>query len=73
MNKLLIVLAVLAFVISPSVARAQSHEYSPLTEQTVNYKNWTLPNLTSDQTGRSAQTGRRQEAGDGCLLRAMVR
>lgn len=49
MNKLLIVLAVLAFVISPSVARAQSHEYSPLTEQTVNYKNWTLPSLTSDQ------------------------
>jgi thiol-disulfide isomerase/thioredoxin len=33
----------------PAVARAQSHEYSPLTEQTVNYKNWTLPNLTSDQ------------------------
>jgi len=49
MNKLLIVLAVLAFVISPSIARAQSHEYSPLTEQTVNYKNWTLPSLTSDQ------------------------
>ena len=49
MNKLLIVLAVLAFVISPSIARAQSHEYSPLTEQTVNYKNWTLPSLTTDQ------------------------
>jgi thiol-disulfide isomerase/thioredoxin len=49
MKKLLIVLGVLAFVISPAVARAQSHEYSPLTEQTVNYKNWTLPNLTSDQ------------------------
>ena len=49
MKKLLIVLAVLAFVVSPAVARAQSHEYSPLTEQTVNYKNWTLPNLTSDQ------------------------
>ena len=49
MKKLLIVLAVLAFVMSPAVARAQSHEYSPLTEQTVNYNNWTLPNLTSDQ------------------------
>ena len=48
MKKLLIVLGVLAFVMSPAVARAQSHEYSPLTEQTVNYKNWTLPNLTSD-------------------------
>ncbi len=49
MKKHLIFLAVLAFVISPAVARAQSHEYSPLTEQTVNYKNWTLPNLSSDQ------------------------
>ena len=50
MKKLLIVLAILAFGISPSVARAQSsHEYSPLTEQTVNYKNWSLPNLTTDK------------------------
>jgi len=49
MKKLLIFSAVLAFVIAPAVARAQSHEYSPLTEQTVNYKNWTLPSLTSDQ------------------------
>jgi thiol-disulfide isomerase/thioredoxin len=49
MKKLLIYSAVLAFVMLPTVARAQSHEYSPLTEQTVNYKNWTLPNLTSDQ------------------------
>ena len=49
MKKLLIFSAVLAFVMSPVVARAQSHEYSPLTEQTVNYKNWTLPNLTSEQ------------------------
>ena len=49
MKKLLIALGVFAFVVSPAVARAQSHEYSPLTEQTVNYKNWTLPNLTSDQ------------------------
>jgi thiol-disulfide isomerase/thioredoxin len=49
MKKLLIYSAVLAFVMLPAVVRAQSHEYSPLTEQTVNYKNWTLPNLTSDQ------------------------
>ena len=49
MKKFLIFSAVLAFVMLPAVARAQSHEYSPLTEQTVNYKNWTLPNLTSDQ------------------------
>jgi thiol-disulfide isomerase/thioredoxin len=49
MKKILIVLAFLAFILSPASARAQSHEYSPLTEQTVNYKNWTLPNLSSDQ------------------------
>ncbi|HEY0724738.1 MAG TPA: TlpA disulfide reductase family protein [Pyrinomonadaceae bacterium] len=50
MKKLVILLAVLAFVISPSIARAQAgHEYSPLTEQTVNYKNWTLPNVTTDK------------------------
>jgi thiol-disulfide isomerase/thioredoxin len=49
MKKFLIALGVFAFVISPAVVRAQSHEYSPLTELTVNYKNWTLPNLTSDQ------------------------
>src|ERR1700741_273281 len=50
MKKLLIALAVLAFVISPSVGRAQAgHEYSPLTEQTVNYKNWTLTNLVTEK------------------------
>ena len=51
MKKLIFALSVLAMVLSPSVARAQSgHEYSPLTEQTVNYKNWTLPSLTADKT-----------------------
>ncbi len=51
MKKLIFALSVLALVLSPSVARAQSgHEYSPLTEQTVNYKNWTLPSLTADKT-----------------------
>ena len=50
MKKLLIALAIFTFVVSPSVARAQTnHEYSPLTEQTVNYKNWTLPSLTVDK------------------------
>lgn len=49
MKKLLFVLSVLALAISPSVARAQ-HEYSPLTESTVNYKNWALPSLTADKT-----------------------
>ena len=51
MKKLLFALSILALAISPLVARAQSgHEYSPLTEQTVNYKNWTLPSLTAEKT-----------------------
>ena len=51
MKKLLFALSILALAISPSVARAQAgHEYSPLTETTVNYKNWTLPSLTADKT-----------------------
>ena len=50
MKKLLFVLFILALAISPLVARGQAgHEYSPLTESTVNYKNWTLPNLTTDK------------------------
>jgi len=51
MKKLLFALSILALAISPSVARAQtSHEYSPLTESTVNYKNWALPSLSADKT-----------------------
>ena len=46
MRKLSLVLSVFALVVSASIARAQGgHEYSPLVEKTVNYKNWTLPNL----------------------------
>ena len=51
MKKLLFVLGILALAISPSAARAQGgHEYSPLIESTVNYKNWTLPSLTAEKT-----------------------
>lgn len=50
MKKLLFALSVLTLVLAPSYARAQAgHEYSPLTETTVNYKNWTLPNVASDK------------------------
>jgi len=50
MKQLLIALAVLAFAVSPSTARAQAgHEYSPLAESTVNYENWTLPNIGTDK------------------------
>lgn len=48
--KKLLFLSILALSISPPIALAQEgHEYSPLVEKKVNYKNWTLPNLTSDE------------------------
>src|SRR5215216_6596979 len=48
--KKLFILSILALVISPALAMAQSgHEYAPLVETTINYKNWTLPNLTTGQ------------------------
>jgi thiol-disulfide isomerase/thioredoxin len=47
--KTLLLLAI-ALLLSPLAVNAQSaHEYSPLVEKTVNYKNWTLPNLTTDK------------------------
>ena len=48
MKKLLVL--IFGLMLSPLVALAQDgHEYSPLVEKTVNYKNWTLPNLKSDK------------------------
>jgi thiol-disulfide isomerase/thioredoxin len=48
--KKLLILSIFALLISPAIANAQArHEYSPLVERTVNYKNWTLPGLTTDQ------------------------
>jgi thiol-disulfide isomerase/thioredoxin len=50
MKKLSLVFSILALVVLGSTARAQAgHEYSPLAEKTVNYKNWTLTGLTSDK------------------------
>src|SRR4051794_22476947 len=46
MKKLLIL--IFAIMLTPLVARAQ-HEYSPLVEKTVNYKNWSLANLKTDK------------------------
>ena len=41
---------IFVFVLSPLLAFAQAgHEYSPLVEKTVNYKNWSLPELTTDK------------------------
>ena len=45
-----LLLLYLALVLSPLAANAQAgHEYSPLAEKTVNYKNWTLPNVKTDK------------------------
>src|SRR6476660_5994355 len=47
MKKFLFV-SLLALALSPLAVMAQAgHEYSPLVEKTVNYRNWSLPNLTS--------------------------
>jgi hypothetical protein len=43
MSKLFFAL-LLAFILTPLAANAQ-HEYAPIEEKTVNYKNWTLPGL----------------------------
>ena len=49
MKKFLFV-SLLALALSPLAATAQGdHEYSPLVEKTVNYRNWTLPDLKSDK------------------------
>jgi len=62
MKKLSLALSILALVVSAGVARAQAgHEYSPLVEKTVNYKNWKLPNITSakDEDLRSLMAGKK--------------
>ena len=48
MKKIFVLL--FALLLTPALSRAQAgHEYSPLVEKTVNYKNWALPNLTTDK------------------------
>ena len=57
-----LLLLYLALVLSPLAANAQAgHEYSPLAEKTVNYKNWTLPNVKTDKQDelRSLMTGKK--------------
>jgi thiol-disulfide isomerase/thioredoxin len=57
-----LLLLYLALVLSPFAANAQEgHEYSPLAEKTVNYKNWTLPNVKTDKSDelRSLMAGKK--------------
>jgi len=52
----------LALALSPFAALAQAgHEYSPLVEKTVNYKNWSLPNLQTakDEDLRTVMAGKK--------------
>lgn len=61
MKKLLFA-SIIALALSPFAALAQtSHEYSPLVEKTVNYKNWTLPNLQTaiDEDLRTLMAGKK--------------
>jgi len=49
MKKVLFI-SLLALALSPFATMAQAgHEYSPLVEKTVNYKNWSLTSLKSDK------------------------
>jgi thiol-disulfide isomerase/thioredoxin len=49
MRKLFFI-AILTLVTLPLAVYAQgNHEYSPLVEKTVNYKNWSLPNLQTEK------------------------
>lgn len=61
MRKLSLVLSLFTLVVSASIARAQSHEYSPLVEKTVNYKNWKLQNLVTKEPEdlRTAMAGKK--------------
>src|SRR3982750_2758539 len=61
MKKFLLI-SILAVALSPLAALAQAgHEYSPLVEKTVNYKNWSLPGLKSNKAEdlRSLMAGKK--------------
>src|SRR6185436_2965505 len=50
MNRLVFLALVLMLLFTSGVAVAQDgHEYSPLQEKTVNYKEWTLNSLKDDK------------------------
>ena len=44
-----LILGVIILISAPGAAFAQSHEYSPLVEKTVNYKSWTLKDLANNK------------------------
>lgn len=44
-----LILGIIILISAVSAAFAQSHEYSPLVEKTVNYKSWTLNDLANNK------------------------
>ena len=44
-----LILAIIILIFTSVAAFAQSHEYSPLVEKTVNYKAWTLNDLANNK------------------------
>ena len=59
MKKLAVIFSIL--IATATISLAQSHEYSPLVEKTVNYKNWTMNDLTTNKptTLRSLMSGKK--------------
>ena len=48
MKKAILILSILGFTFVGAVAQ-ESHEYAPILEKTVNYKNWTLNDLAGNK------------------------
>ncbi|HZI49770.1 MAG TPA: TlpA disulfide reductase family protein [Pyrinomonadaceae bacterium] len=61
MKKTLFTLAALVVIFTVSVSAQDGHEYAPIQEKTVNYKNWTLNNVVTSQpaTLRSLMAGKK--------------
>src|ERR687884_928986 len=50
MNKLFALVALIIALAAPAMLRAQgNHEYAPLEEKTINYKDWTYKSLKDDK------------------------
>ena len=47
MKKTLFTLAALVVIFTVSVSAQDGHEYAPIQEKTVNYKNWTLNSVVT--------------------------
>ena len=61
MKKTLFTLAALVVIFTVGVSAQDGHEYAPIQEKTVNYKNWTLNNVVTSQpaTLRSLMAGKK--------------